>query len=206
MANIEKNIDKEEDLEIQNQSPIHKAKEKVKKLSWWAKLFLFCFFGFIFSLLSILITINFPPVKSWLANKAINILNEQYKTKFETKGVEINFLGDVVIHGVTAKDHHDFKFLKAEKLIGHSDWFELAFNSRDLKFQKLSLEELDLQVITYKGEEQDNFTLFIEKFDSPKDPNKPPFKFTSRIEIKNSKLSIVNENATSSLPISLTFT
>ena len=40
MANIEKNIDKEEDLEIQNQSPIHKAKEKVKKLSWWAKLFL----------------------------------------------------------------------------------------------------------------------------------------------------------------------
>ena len=194
MANIEKNIDKEEDLEIQNQSPIHKAKEKVKKLSWWAKLFLFCFFGFIFSLLSILITINFPPVKSWLANKAINILNEQYKTKFETKGVEINFLGDVVIHGVTAKDHHDFKFLKAEKLIGHSDWFELAFNSRDLKFQKLSLEELDLQVITYKGEEQDNFTLFIEKFDSPKDPNKPPFKFTSRIEIKNSKLSIVNEN------------
>lgn len=196
MANIEKNIEKntQEDLEKNKASKIKQVKEKVQKLSWWAKLFLFCFFGFIFSVLSILITINIPSVKNTLAEKAIEFLNREFKTTFKTENVEINFLGDVVITGVSAKDHHNFEFFRAKELVGHSDWFELIFNSRDLKFQKLSLEELDLKIITYKGEEQDNFTLFIEKFDSPKDPKKPPFKMTSRIQIKNSKVSIVNEN------------
>lgn len=194
MANIDKNKDKEENLENPKASSIKKTKEKVNQLSWWAKLFLFLFFGGIVSLFSILIAINHPSVKNWIADKAINMLNDQYKTQFSTEKVEVNFLGDIVITGLTAKDHHNFQFLKAKKLVGHSDWFELIFNSRDLKFQKLSLEELDLKVITYKGEDQDNFTLFIEKFDSPKDPKKAPFKFNSRIQIDNSKLSIVNEN------------
>ena len=143
---------------------------------------------------SLLIAINIPSVKDKLAKEAIGFLNKEFKTTFSAENVEINFLGDVVINGVSAKDHHDFEFLKAKKLTAHSDWFAIAFNSRDLKFQKISLEEPDLKVITYKGEEQDNFTKYIEKFDTPKDPTKPPAKFTTRIEIINGKVSIVNKN------------
>ena len=194
MANIDKNIDNNEIGEENNKSSIKNVKEKVKKLSWWAKLFLFCFFSFIFLVVSLLIAINIPSVKDKLAKEAIGFLNKEFKTTFSAENVEINFLGDVVINGVSAKDHHDFEFLKAKKLTAHSDWFAIAFNSRDLKFQKISLEEPDLKVITYKGEEQDNFTKYIEKFDTPKDPTKPPAKFTSRIEIINGKVSIVNKN------------
>lgn len=194
MANIDKNIDNNEIGEENNKSSIKNVKEKVKKLSWWAKLFLFCFFSFIFLVVSLLIAINIPSVKDKLAKEAINMLNSEFKTTFSAENVEINFLGDVVINGVSAKDHHDFEFLKAKKLTAHSDWFAIAFNSRDLKFQKISLEEPDLKVITYKGEEQDNFTKYIEKFDTPKDPTKPPAKFTTRIEIINGKVSIVNKN------------
>lgn len=193
MANIEKN-NKEENLENTKNSPTKNIKEKVSKLSWWAKLFLFCFFGFILLFSSLLIVINIPSVKNRMAEYAIDLLNNQFKTEFKTENVEINFFGDVVITGLTAKDHHNFEFLKAQKVVGHSDWLGLIFSSRDLRFQKLSVENLDLKVITYKGEEQDNFNLFIKKFDSPKDPKKSPFKFTSRIQIKDSKVSIVNEN------------
>ncbi len=194
MANIDKNIDNNEIGEENNKSSVKNVKEKVKKLSWWAKLFLFCFFSFIFLVVSLLIAINIPSVKDKLAKEAIGFLNKEFKTTFSAENVEINFLGDVIINGVSAKDHHDFEFLKAKKLTAHSDWFAIAFNSRDLKFQKISLEEPDLKVITYKGEEQDNFTKYIEKFDTPKDPTKPPAKFTTRIEIINGKVSIVNKN------------
>jgi len=194
MANIDKNIDNNETEEKKEKTSIKNVKEKVKKLSWWAKLFLFCFFSFIFLVVSLLIAINIPSVKDKFAKEAINMLNSEFKTTFSAENVEVNFFGDVVINGVTAKDHHDFEFLKVKKLTAHSDWLMIAFNSRDLKFQKLSLEEADLKVITYKGEEQDNFTKYIEKFDTPKDPAKPPTKFTSRIEIINSKVSIVNRN------------
>ena len=194
MANIDKNIDNNETEEKKEKTSIKNVKEKVKKLSWWAKLFLFCFFSFIFLVVSLLIAINIPSVKDRLAKEAIGFLNSEFKTTFSAENVEVNFFGDVVINGVTAKDHHDFEFLKVKKLTAHSDWLMIAFNSRDLKFQKLSLEEADLKVITYKGEEQDNFTKYIEKFDTPKDPTKPPTKFTSRIEIINSKVSVVNRN------------
>ena len=194
MANIDKNIDNNETEEKKEKTSIKNVKEKVKKLSWWAKLFLFCFFSFIFLVVSLLVAINIPSVKDKLAKEAIGFLNTEFKTTFSAENVEVNFFGDVVINGVTAKDHHDFEFLKVKKLTAHSDWLMIAFNSRDLKFQKLSLEEADLKVITYKGEEQDNFTKYIEKFDTPKDPTKPPTKFTSRIEIINSKVSIVNRN------------
>ena len=194
MANIDKNIDNNETEEKKEKTSIKNVKEKVKKLSWWAKLFLFCFFSFIFLVVSLLVAINIPSVKDRLAKEAIGFLNSEFKTTFSAENVEVNFFGDVVINGVTAKDHHDFEFLKVKKLTAHSDWLMIAFNSRDLKFQKLSLEEADLKVITYKGEEQDNFTKYIEKFDTPKDPTKPPAKFTTRIEIINSKVSIVNRN------------
>jgi len=147
MANIDKNIDNNEIGEENNKSSIKNVKEKVKKLSCWAKLFLFCFFGFIFLVVSLLIAINIPSVKDKLAKEAIGFLNKEFKTTFSAENVEINFLGDVVINGISAKDHHDFEFLKAKKLTAHSDWFAIAFNSRDLKFQKISLEEPDLKVI-----------------------------------------------------------
>ena len=148
MANIDKNIDNNETEEKKEKTSIKNVKEKVKKLSWWAKLFLFCFFSFIFLVVSLLIAINIPSVKDKLAKEAIGFLNKEFKTTFSAENVEINFLGDVVINGVSAKDHHDFEFLKAKKLTAHSDWFAIAFNSRDLKFQKISLEEPDLKVIT----------------------------------------------------------
>lgn len=198
MANIEKNIDKKENENSEKKKipSINDVKQRVQKLSWWARLFLFCFFSFIFIIFSVLIAINTPFVKNWAAERAITYINNEFKTKFATEKVEINFFGDVVITGLTAKDHRNNEFLKVKELTAHSDWLAIAFNSRDLKFQKLSVDGIDLKVITYKGEDQDNFTKYIEKFDDgkPRDPNKKPFQLTSRIEIKNGKVSIVNEN------------
>ncbi|MDO4763961.1 MAG: translocation/assembly module TamB [Flavobacteriaceae bacterium] len=189
MANIEKNIEKkEEELSKENQTP------KTKKRPLWLRVMLYFLLGVFTVFVALLVVINLPSVKNRIANYAIDLLNKEFKIDLKTENVKIDFFGDVVISGLVVKDHHQFEFIKAKKLVGHSDWWAIISNSRDLKFQKLSLEELDLKVITYKGEEQDNFTLFIEKFDSPKDPKKPPFKFTSRIEIENSKVSIVNEN------------
>lgn len=53
-------------------------------------------------------------------------------------------------------------------------------------------------MITYKGDSIDNFNRFISKFDDgkPRNPNKPIFQLRSRVQILDSKISIVNQNHT----------
>jgi hypothetical protein len=65
-----------------------------------------------------------------------------------------------------------------------------------LDFNSLTLKNADVKVVTYKGDSIDNFNRFISKFDdgTPRNPNKPVFKLNSRIEIKDSKISIINQN------------
>lgn len=190
MANIDKNIEKTQ----KTTSTKEVAPQPQKKELWWLRAIRFFFIGLAVLFISFLVVINLPWVKNKIAQRAIDMLNNQYTTTFKTDNVEVNFLGDVVITGISATDHHHFTFAKAKKIVAHSDWLALISNTRDLKFQKLTLEGLDLKVITYKGENQDNFTKYIAKFDTPKDPTKPPSKFTSRIEIIDSKVSIVNQN------------
>lgn len=179
------------------EASLNQAKKDVKKLSWWAKLFLWLMLVFSALFIALLIAINLPVTKNWAANRVLNILNQDFQTHITTEHIEVNYFGDVIITGLTIKDHKGFDFLKAKQLRADSDWLTMISNSRDLKFSTLSLTNADLKVITYKGEETDNFNLYIAKFDSDKkpDPNRPPFQLSSRIVIKDSKVSIVNQNS-----------
>lgn len=190
------------------QDPIGKAEESIKqatedvqKLSWWAKLFLWIAGIGLVLVLSLLIIVNLPATKNYLAQRVLKILNQDFKTRITTENVEVNIFGDVIISGLTIKDHRDADMLKAKTLRADSDWIsvieEMAFgDGRQLNFTNILLRDADLKVITYKGEEQDNFTNYIDNFDdgTPSDPNKKPFELITRASIQNSKVSIVNQN------------
>lgn len=196
--NIKDNIKSTVENPIESvEASLNQAKEDVKKLSWWAKLFLWLMFIFSVLFIALLVVINLPVTKNWAANRVLNILNQDFQTRITTEHIEVNYFGDVIITGLTIKDHKNFDFLKAQQLRADSDWLMMISNSRDLTFSTLSLTGADVKVITYKGEETDNFNRYIEKFDSGKkaDPNRPPFKLSSRILIKDSKISIVNQNS-----------
>lgn len=176
------------------------AAKDVVSYSWWAKLLLILFWTIVSIFAIVLIAINLPVTKRWAADQALQIVNRDFKAKMSTESVEVDFFGDVTIKGLTIKDYKDLDFIKAREFKANSDWFSLATNigkHNSLSFNGLRLIDADIKVITYKGDSISNFIRFTQLFDSgkKKDPTKPPFQLNSRLEILDSKVSIVNQNS-----------
>ena len=182
--------------------PVETAKEfgeqaakDVTSYKWWAKLLLIIFWTALFLVLSFIVIVSLPATKNWAAQKVISKLNEDLNSKMSFESVDVNYFGDIHIHKVAVKDHQNFPFLKAKELYADSDWFSIISNSRNLQFQSLSLDELDLKVITYKGDSISNFIRFVDLFNGPEPTVKrEPFQLKSRVSITNSKVSIINQN------------
>ena len=174
---------------------VEQAAKDVTNYKWWAKLLLVVFWTGLVLFLAFVVIINLPATKNWAAQKVITKLNENLKSQMSFDRVDVNYFGDVYIHNVSIKDYKGLKFIKARQLYADSDWFSIISDSRNMQFQSLALKNLDLKVVTYKGDSISNFVRFIELFEGgPSDPKKPPFELKSRIFINDSKVSIINQN------------
>ncbi|WP_312078211.1 translocation/assembly module TamB [Chryseobacterium sp.] len=176
------------------------AAKDVVSYSWWAKLLLILFWTIVSIVALVLIAINLPVTKRWAADQALQVVNRDFKADMSTESVDVNFFGDVTIKGLKIKDYKGYPFIKAETFVASSDWLSLASNigkHNSLSFSSLSLQNAQVEVITYKGDSIANFIRFTKLFDSGKkrDPSKPPFELNSRIELINSKVSIINQNS-----------
>ncbi|SIQ29105.1 hypothetical protein SAMN05880574_109102 [Chryseobacterium sp. RU37D] len=176
------------------------AVKDVTSYSWWARLLLILFWLGLGLVGAIFIIINLPVTKQWAANQALQIVNRDFKAQMSTQSVEVNFFGNVKIKGLKIKDYKGYDFIEAKEFTANSDWFSLATNigkNNSLSFNSLTLKNADVKVITYKGDSISNFIRFTQLFDSGKkrDPNKPPFQLNSRLQILDSKVSIVNQNS-----------
>ncbi|UMQ41301.1 translocation/assembly module TamB [Chryseobacterium sp. Y16C] len=176
------------------------AAKDVVSYSWWARLLLILFWFVLGIVVLAFVAINLPVTKRWAADQALQIVNRDFKADMSTESVEVDFFGDVTIKGLKIKDYKGLEFIKAKEFIANSDWFSLATNigkHNSLSFNGLILKNADVKVITYKGDSISNFIRFTKLFDSGKkrDPNKPPFQLNSRLEILDSKVSIINQNS-----------
>lgn len=176
------------------------AAKDVVSYSWWAKLLLILFWILLSIVAIVLIAINLPVTKRWAADQALQIVNRDFKAEMSTESVEVNFFGDVTIKGLKIKDYKGLEFIKVKEFTANSDWFSLASHigkENSLSFDALTLKNADIKVITYKGDSISNFIRFTKLFDNGKKrtPNKPPFQLNSRLDILDSKVSIVNQNS-----------
>ncbi|MBN9337843.1 MAG: translocation/assembly module TamB, partial [Chryseobacterium sp.] len=142
------------------------------------------------------IIINLPVTKRYIANQAIDFLNKDLKMGMSIDDIDVNFFGDVTIKGLRLKDYKNYEFVKAKELRVGSDWFALAFNTRDIKFNQATIIDPVIRVITYKGDSISNFIRYVDNFDDgkPRNPKKKPFKMGMKIDLINGVASIVNEN------------
>ncbi|MEY8761575.1 translocation/assembly module TamB domain-containing protein [Chryseobacterium tongliaoense] len=176
------------------------AAKDITSYSWWAKLLLILFWLGVSLIVAVIIIINLPVTKQWAADQALQIVNRDFKAEMSTESVEVDFFGDVTIKGLKIKDYKGYDFIKSKEFIANSDWFSLATNigkNNSLSFNSLTLKNAEIKVITYKGDSISNFIRFTKLFDSGKkrDPSKPPFQLNSRLQIIDSKVSIVNLNS-----------
>ena len=224
MANLENNYDKEQEqnqspsneVSVENakelvkdavEHPVETAKEftaqaakDVTSYTWWAKLLLILFWvGLTLALLAV-IAVNLPVTKRWAANQALQVLNQDFKAEMTTESISVDYFGDVLVKGLKIKDYKGMEFIKAREFRANSDWISLAtsgIKGNNLSFNALSLTNADIKVVTYKGDSISNFIRYTQLFNTgkAKDPNKPVFQLNSRVDIIDSKVSIINQNS-----------
>lgn len=135
-------------------------------------------------------------MRSFLANYALTIVNDEFGTQLEAKGATLTYTGGVMFEELSARDHHGKKFIQLKKLEANFSIINVLINPSFINLRGITLTQPQVEVITYKGESQDNFTLFIDKFDDKK-PSKKESKFRmdcQQIIVKKGKVSIFNQN------------
>ena len=126
---------------------------------------------------------------------ATHKINTEYGTDLLIKKVDLSFLGSVQLRGIEIRDHHKDTLIFVNRL-STSLLNAKKILDGDVKLKNIRLEDAHFYMKTYKNEQEDNLTIFIDRFgESSKDSLKPPFVLeTSKIAVSNLNYQLINEN------------
>ena len=155
------------------------------------------FLGYVLLFLFLIsIIFSIPGVQTRLAKTLTNKLKESYDTNLHITRVDLSFLGSVQLKGVELRDHHN------DTLIFVKNLSTSLLNAKKIVDNKVnlgsvSLDGVDFHLKTYKGEDNDNLSIFVESFDddTPKDSLSQPFLLnSSNMYIDQLNFKLINEN------------
>ncbi len=146
--------------------------------------------------LLLIILLSLPVVQSNLAKRATNWLNKEYNTNIVIKGVDLSWLGSVQLKEIEIRDHHNDTLIFVQNLsTSLLNAKRVLENNVDLGEASLSGAYFNMK--TYKGEKNDNLSIFIHSFDddTPKDSLSNPFVLNSdKITLENLTFKLLDEN------------
>ncbi len=143
-----------------------------------------------------MVLFSLPIVQTGIAKIVTNKINKKYQTNIIVKKVDLSYLGNIKLKKIEINDHHNDTLIYVSKLTTS------VFNYKNILDNKLEFDEIELDGVhfymkTYKDENNDNLSVFIDKFDD-KDTTKnnaPPFLLTSsKINLTNANFFLYNEN------------
>lgn len=127
-------------------------------------------------LLLISLLLSIPAVQTQLGKLVTNSVNKDFGTNLVVKKIDLSFLGSVQLKGVEIRDHHKDTLIFVDKLsTSILNAKKILDNKVDLG--SVSASGITVHLKTYKGEENDNLSIFVESFDddTPKDSTSSPF-------------------------------
>ncbi|WP_299159873.1 translocation/assembly module TamB [uncultured Tenacibaculum sp.] len=147
-------------------------------------------------LILLIILLSLPVVQSNLAKQATNWLNKEYNTNIVVKKVDLSWLGSVQLKGIEIRDHHK------DTLIFVQNLSTSLLNAKRILENSVNLGEASLSgayfnMRTYKGEKNDNMSIFIDSFEDgkPRDSLSNPFVLNSdKISLKNFTFKLFDDN------------
>ena len=156
-------------------------------------------------LLLILIILSIPSVQTKLGKYATQRLNDDFGVNIKIDRMGINWKGEVDIREVLIRDHHEDTLIYSQFLKTNILSIPKLING-NLDFGFIDLENARLYITTYKGEDNDNLSIFASAFDSG-DTTKTsePFKmWGSDVIIQDMRIRFMDENLESPVPLDLT--
>ena len=152
-------------------------------------------------LLLISILLSIPYVQTKIGNYLTNNLNEDFGTNLSIEKVDLSLLGSVQLKGVQIRDHHKDTLIFVNKLTTSILNAKRILDS-EVNLKSIYLEDAYYYTKTYKGEEDDNMSVFIDSFDDgkPKDSLSSPFILNaSNLYLNNVNYRLINANKKDSI-------
>ncbi len=141
----------------------------------------------------LIIVFSIPSVQTWAAQKVADSLNESFGTDIHIGRLGINWKGQVDIRDAYIADHHQDTLIYSNELQTSIISLQNIINGK-LGLGDVEMNDAKLYVKTYKGEENDNLSIFAKKFDTGKESTSPFWLFSNDIKAQNTTIKISNEN------------
>lgn len=136
-------------------------------------------------------------VQTYLAGSLTQSLNKKYNIHLNIKAVQASLLQlNVNLKGVYAADYKQDTLFYAQSIKAPILNFN-ALLSGDFNLGKVSVKGLTYKIITYKGETQNNWDVFLSKFETqtPTTENTSPFVLKSEaVTLENAGFEMVDFN------------
>jgi hypothetical protein len=153
------------------------------------------FFVFVSILLSI------AAVQTEIGGYVTNKINKDFDVNLTIEKVDLSFLGSVQLKGIQIRDHHKDTLIFVQKLTT-SLLNAKKIIDNELNLKSVSIDGADYHMKTYKGEEDDNMSIFIASFDDDtlRDSLTNPFILTaSNVYVNALNFKIINANKKDSI-------
>lgn len=147
-----------------------------------------------------------PFVQSIIVNKTTEFLSRELNTKVEIEKISFNFFLNVVIHNIEVDDLNENNLLKVDKI--RFSIFNIRNLNKKIQINKLKLENLNLNLITQKGDDFSNLKFILDYIKSlqKKDRERRAYEIrVNEFEIKNANFQYVNYNETEEKDKSINF-
>ncbi len=147
-------------------------------------------------LILLIILLSLPFVQSKLAKHATDWLNKEYNTDIVVKRVDLSWLGSVQLKGIEIRDHHKDTLIFVQNL-STSLLNAKRIIENNVNLGEASLSSAYFNMRTYKGEKNDNLSIFIDSFEDgkPRDSLSKPFVLNSdKIALRNLTFKLYDDN------------
>ena len=160
--------------------------------------------GFVFLLLSVVLTLSLPSVQTKIAQELTSSLNTKFLTNFKIDKVAIYINGTIAIKGVYVEDHRGDTLMYARSLGTSANSFQ-KLSSGIFDFDGFTVSDVDFNIVKYKGDEMDALSVLLNSL-KPEVANKEKKVFKAFIEelaIENARFLYHDQNKENSSPFFL---
>ena len=114
--------------------------------------------------LLLLLVLSIPSVQTRLGTYATTKVNKTYGTDIRIEKAGLRFNGDVALKNILIKDHHQQTLISVAELNTSIISFANIADNK-LTFGAIDLFDFFFNIKKYKGEEDTNLDIFVDKFD-----------------------------------------